>query len=76
MHALAEFGQLCGRTLAAEQITAEFAFEMFDRARERRLRDIALLGGAREVPRPRDCEEIPNLMHFHCYASGPLQALG
>jgi hypothetical protein len=75
MHALAEFRQLSGRPLASEQLAAEFALELFDGAREGGLRDVALLGGTREVPRPRDCQEIPNLMHFHQCASGCTRTL-
>ncbi len=33
--------------------------------RQRRLGHIALLGGAREIERPRNGEEIPDLMHLH-----------
>ena len=65
MHAQAEFGQLRGRPLAAEQVAAKFGLELLDRPRQRRLGDVALVGGAREIQRPRDGEEISDLMHFH-----------
>ena len=48
-HALAELGELGLRPLAAEQIAAKLAFELADGARERRLGDVAFLGGAREI---------------------------
>ena len=65
MHALAEFGQLRGGPLAAKQIAAEFGFELLDGPRQRRLRDVALVGGAREVEHARNREEVANLMHLH-----------
>ena len=65
MHALAEFGQLRCRPFAPEQVAAEFGLELLDRPRQRRLRNVALVGGAREIQRPRDGEEVPDLMHFH-----------
>ncbi len=65
MHALAEFGQLRGGPFAPEQVAAEFGLELLDRPRQRRLGDVALVGGAREIQRPRDGEEVPYLMHFH-----------
>ncbi len=58
VHALAELGQLRGRPLAPEQVAAEFSLELLDRARQRRLGDVALVGGAREVQRPRDGKEV------------------
>jgi hypothetical protein len=39
------------------------------RARERRLRNVALLGRAREVQRPADGEKVPDLVDFHCILS-------
>ena len=69
MHALAEFGQLRSWTLAAKEVAAEFRFELLDRPRQRRLRDVALVGGAREVEHARDREEVANLMHPHGRAS-------
>ena len=53
------------RPLTAEQIAAKLAFQELDRARQRRLRDIALLRRAREIQRPRDGQKIPDLVHFH-----------
>jgi len=54
MHALAELGHDRARALAPEQITAEFFLELANRARQRRLGDIALLGCTREIQRTRD----------------------
>src|SRR5260370_42818 len=65
VHALSEFGQLRGRAFAPEQVAAEFGLELLDRPCQRRLRDVALVGGAREIQRPRDGEEVTYLVHFH-----------
>ena len=65
MHALAEFGQLRGGPLAAKQVAAEFGLQLLDGPRQRRLRDVALVGGAREVEHTRDRKEVANLMHLH-----------
>ncbi len=74
MHALTEFGQLRGGTFAPEKVAAEFGLQLFDRPRQRRLRDIALVGGAREVEHARDREEVANLMHLHGRAA-PISSL-
>ncbi len=65
MHALAELGQLRGGPLAAKQVAAEFGLQLLDGPRQRRLRDVALVGGAGEVEHTRDREEVANLMHLH-----------
>src|SRR5207247_7572372 len=52
-HALAKLGQLGLRPLAPEQVAAELAFELSDGASEGGLGDIAFLGSAREIERPR-----------------------
>ena len=65
VHALAELRQLRRRPLAPEQIAAEFRLELLDGPRQRWLRHVALVGRAREVENPRDCEKIAHLMHFH-----------
>jgi len=57
MHALAEFGQLRGGALTAKQVAAEFGLQLLDGSRQRRLRDVALVGGAREVEYTRDREK-------------------
>ena len=46
---IAEFGQLRRRPLAPEQIATHFRLKLLDRPRQRRLGDVALVGGAREV---------------------------
>jgi hypothetical protein len=61
----AEFGQLRGGALAAKQVTAKLGFQLLDRPRQRGLRDVALVGGAREVQHARNREKIANLMHLH-----------
>ena len=70
-HALAEFGELCLRALAPEQIAAKLAFELADGAGERGLGDVALLGGAREIERARHREEVADLVHFHGRCAPP-----
>src|SRR5262249_56066483 len=51
--------------LAPEKIAAELAFKKLYGARQRRLSDMALLCRAREIQRPRDGQEVPDLVHFH-----------
>jgi hypothetical protein len=64
VHALTELGQ-SGRTLAPEQVTAKLGLQLLDCPRQRRLCHIAFIRSTREIERPRDREEISNLMHFH-----------
>src|SRR5262252_6438742 len=54
--------------LAVKKRTAELSLQLLNRARERRLRNVTLLGGAREVQLLGDREKIPDLMHFHSAA--------
>src|SRR5690348_7911457 len=70
IHLLAERREHRRRTLAAEQVAAKLRLEQLDRARQRRLRDIALLRRAREVRRARDRQEIADLMHLHSIPLG------
>ena len=70
-HALAKLGELGLRALAPEQIAAELAFELADGPGQRRLGDVAFLGGAREIQHPRHGEEIADLMHFHGRCAPP-----
>ncbi len=65
IHALAERRQHGARPLAPEQVAAKLAFQQLDRPRQRGLRDVALLRGAREIERARDRQEISDLVHFH-----------
>src|SRR5262245_27466535 len=67
MHALTELGELRW-PLAPEQIAAAPGCELLGRARRRRLRHAALVGGPGEVERARDREKIPDLMHLHAQA--------
>src|SRR6516164_145022 len=64
-HAVAKLGELRMRTLAPKQITAQFLLELPYSAGQGGLRDVALLGAAREIERAGDRQEIPNLMHLH-----------
>ena len=68
-HALAEFGEDRLRPLAPEQLAAKLALKLFDRARERGLRDAALFRRAGEIERPRDGQEVSDLIHLHCINS-------
>jgi hypothetical protein len=68
MHAAPKLGHLRGWPLTPEQVAAEFSFQLLDRPRQRRLGYVALVGGAREIQRPRDGKEVSNLMHFHARA--------
>jgi len=65
LHAPAEIGHDRVRPLAPVQVAAEFVLQLADRARQRGLRDIALLGGTREVQRAGDRQEVTDLVHFH-----------
>ena len=51
--------------LAIEQWAAELVLEQLDRAGQRRLGDVALLRGAREIERLAQRHEVAGLMHFH-----------
>ncbi len=64
-HAPAKFGEVGEVSLAPEEIMAELFLQLFDRARERGLRNIALLGGAREIEQARYGKEVPDLVHFY-----------
>ena len=69
MHALPEFGELRSWALAPEQVAAQFRFELFDGAGQRRLSNVALIGRTREIQRSGDRGEIADLMYFHEFAS-------
>ncbi len=64
-HHLAQAGEVGVVALAAEQRTAQLVLEPLDGAGQRRLRDIAGFGRAREVERLADGQKITDLMHFH-----------
>ena len=67
MHALAEIGQVRELALAAKQVAAELFLELLDGAGQRRLGDVAFLGGAREIQGARRGQEVADLVHFHGY---------
>src|SRR5262245_25354810 len=50
---------------ALEERDAELVLELADAAAERRLRDVEHLGGARDVARLRDGDEIAHLAEAH-----------
>ena len=60
-----KLGQMRVAALAVEQRPAQLMLELLDRAGQRRLADVALLGGAREIERARQGDEIADLLHFH-----------
>src|SRR6516225_11432185 len=64
-HAVAKLGELRMRALAPKQITAQFLLELPYGAGQGGLRDVALLGAAREIERAGDRQEISNLVHLH-----------
>src|SRR6516164_6651507 len=64
-HAVAKLGELRMRTLAPKQITAQFLLQLPYSAGQGGLRDVALLGAAREIERAGDRQEISNLVHLH-----------
>lgn len=61
----AKIGDVGQIALAPEQKAADLVLELLDRAAERRLGDVAFLGGAREVPRIADGEEISDVVNVH-----------
>ncbi len=64
-HAMAEVREVREIALAPEQLAAELLLELLDGPRQRRLRDVALLGRAREIEHARHRQEISDLVHFH-----------
>jgi hypothetical protein len=65
MHAQTKLGQLRCRPLTPEQIAAKFRLKLLDRPRQRRLGDVAFVGGAREVQHACHGQEVAHLVHFH-----------
>ena len=61
----AEIGDVREVALAAEQQPADFVLELLDGAAQRRLGDVALLRGPREVAGLADRQEIPDVMNVH-----------
>ena len=61
----AEVCEMRQLALAPQQEATHFLLELLDRARQRRLRDVTLLGCPREVQRVGDRQEIADLMHLH-----------
>src|SRR5262249_42180473 len=66
-HSFAKRGEHDAWPLAPKKIAAQLAFKELYRACQRRLSDMALLGRAREIQRPRDGQEVPDLVHFHAH---------
>ena len=55
----------CVFARSREERPAELALQELDGPRERRLRDVAALGSAREVQLLGDGEEVADLVHLH-----------
>jgi hypothetical protein len=64
-HHPAEFRQVRVPPLPVEKRAAKLVLELLDRARQRRLADVALLGRAGKVERPRKRDEISDVLHLH-----------
>jgi hypothetical protein len=56
---------MCEIALASKQLAAQLFLELLDGTRQRRLRDVTLLGRAREVQQTGDGQEVSDLVHFH-----------
>src|SRR5262249_41987198 len=74
-HELAELGQVGEAALTSDQQPPELLFEFLDRARERGLRHVALLRGAREVQRLAKGKKISDLIQFHLAPSAQPQTV-
>jgi|ERR1700760_2297103 hypothetical protein len=64
-HAVAKLGDLRMRAFTPEQVAAQLFLELPNGARQGGLGNIAFLGGAREIERAGDRQEISDLVHFH-----------
>jgi hypothetical protein len=62
---LAEIGEMREMAFTVKERPTKLSLELLNRAGERRLRNVALFGRAREVQFLRNGEKITNLMHFH-----------
>ena len=62
---MAEIGKVREVAFPVKEWATELPFQLLDRPRERRLRDVAAFSGAREVQLLCDREKITDLMHFH-----------
>jgi len=64
-HAPAKFGQVRVLALTAKEFSAQLLLERLDRARQRRLRDVALFGCPGEIKRIGQGQKIADLLHLH-----------
>src|SRR6266536_3248235 len=60
-----QFGEMRVCSLAMKQWPSEFGFQQLDRARQRRLRDVAPFSCLGEVQLVRNSQKISDLMHLH-----------
>src|SRR3954452_10455615 len=65
LHRSAELGQVSLVALAVEQRPTELLLQQLDGTCQRRLGDVALLGGAGEVESLAQRDEVTGLVHFH-----------
>jgi hypothetical protein len=70
-HHPAQLGEMGVSALAVEERSAQLVLQLLDRTRQRRLAYVALLGGSGEVQRPRQGDEIADLLHLHGGAPSP-----
>jgi len=64
-HSLAKRREHGARSLASKKVAAQLPLQKLDRARQRWLGNVALLGRAGEIQRARDGQEVSDLVHFH-----------
>ena len=74
LHLPAELGQPEAVGLTEEQRAAQLGLQLFHCRGQRRLRHVALLGGAGEAERGRGGEEVADLVHFHQACPTPFGA--
>ena len=72
LYDLSQFGKMSVISLAVKESPAKFFLEQADRARQRRLRDVAAARGPGEVQFLAERAEIDHLLHFHSAASLPV----
>ena len=65
LYDLSQFGKMGMIALAVEQSPAKFFLQQPDRARQRRLRDVAAARGPSKVELLAERAEIDYLLHFH-----------
>jgi hypothetical protein len=67
LHPAAQVGEDRTIALTMKKRPSELVLQLTNYLGQRGLRDVASLVGACEILDLSDCEEIPDLMHFHSY---------